>query len=112
MADHVEARGAPERMPRAIKWFLIATALAFLVLVWPGGLILNRVEPTLLGLPFYVGIWLVVTPITVITINAVHLIAHWGNDRQYMERLAQTQAVDTATDRASSVREHTSEGEE
>jgi hypothetical protein len=67
-------------IPRLLPWGAAGFFLLFTVAVtWPGMIPFNRVEPTVLGLPFnmvWIALWVVLSFVVLVLVDRLHEGSH------------------------------------
>lgn len=73
--------GAPHSMPRRLRVHLAIHVLLLLVYFVPGGLIWNRLEPSVFGVPFGVFMWWIALPTLMILNVVMYVRGFWAQDK-------------------------------
>ena len=76
-----------------VAWVHVVLVLAFF---WPGGLVWNRVEPWVLGLPFSVFAVTLLLPFLIFVNMAVYVARRWRRDATLMAQLRAGKAITDA----------------
>jgi hypothetical protein len=76
-----------------VVWTHVVLVLAFF---WPGGLLWNRVEPSVLGLPFSVFAEAILLPLLIFLNTAVYVARRWRRDAALMAELRAGKAITDA----------------
>ena len=76
-------------MPRRLIRHALIHIFLCLCFLLPGGLLWNRVEPHLAGLPFSVFVETLMFPFLIALNALVYLLSCWHHDQSLMKQLAQ-----------------------